>query len=231
MEELAAAAGLDSLEFRLANLDNPRLRDVLTAVTGKFGWAERRKAKRKGVGVGLACGTEKGSMIAACVEIEIQSAGILIRDFHAAFECGGILNPANLQAQVAGAIVQGLGGALMEEIRFTGGKLVNGSFAKYPVRRFRDVPPLTVTLLDRKELASAGAGETPIIAVAPAIAAAVSDATGRRVRTIPVRLGGTWGQVILPESPAFSRLVVVATSADPFRGASKRHRCARTSAG
>lgn len=188
IEELASSARMDPLEFRLANLDNPRLRAVLTAVTDKFGWAERSKNKRKEMGMGLACGTEKGSVIAACVEIEVQASGIRIRDFHAAFECGGILNPTNLHAQVYGAIVQGLGGALMEEIRFEGGRLINGSFAKYPVPRFRDVPPITITLLDRKDLAPAGAGETPIIAVAPAIASALFDATGERRRSMPVRL-------------------------------------------
>ncbi len=187
MEELAAISGMDSLEFRLANLDNSRIRDVLLAVTEKFRWKDRRKNPQKGVGIGLACGMEKGSVVAACAEIEVAQSNIRIRDFHAAFECGRILNPSNLHAQVAGAVIQGLGGALTEEIRFEGGKLTNGSFAKYRVPRFRDVPPLTITLLDRKDLDPAGAGETPIIAVAPAIAAALFNATGERARSLPLR--------------------------------------------
>lgn len=187
MEELAAISGMDSLEFRLANLDNARIRDVLLAVTEKFRWKDRRKNPQKGVGIGLACGMEKGSVVAACAEIEVTQSNIRIRDFHAAFECGRILNPSNLHAQVAGAVIQGLGGALTEEIRFEGGKLTNGSFAKYRVPRFRDVPLLTISLLDRKDLDPAGAGETPIIAVAPAIAAALFNATGERARSLPLR--------------------------------------------
>lgn len=186
MEELSTEAGLDPVEFRLRNIENPRLRDVLTAVTEKFGWKEKRGAKRKNVGFGVAAGTEKGSYVAACAEVEIGKQGVTVRDFHMAFECGKILNPSNLRAQVVGSIIQGLGGALTEEIEFAGGKLLNGSFAKYRMPRFRDVPEITISLLDRPDLVSVGAGETPIVAVAPAIASAYFDATGRRARQLPV---------------------------------------------
>jgi isoquinoline 1-oxidoreductase len=104
-----------------------------------------------------------------------------------AFECGAILNPANLRSQVEGCIMMGLGPALREEIQFNGGRLTNGRFARYPVPRFRDVPKVDLILLDRKDLEPAGAGETPIIAVAPAIANAVFDATGKRARSMPIR--------------------------------------------
>lgn len=189
MDELAASAGIDPLEFRLTNLENQRIKDVLVAVAESFKWKERRQKKRNGVGIGIACGMEKNSVIAACAEIEVDSQKkIRIRDFHAAYECGGILNPGNLQAQVEGAIIQGLGGALTEEIQFRDGKLLNGSFAKYRMPRFRDVPPLKITLLDRRDLAPVGAGETPIIAVAPAIASALFDITGKRARSMPVQV-------------------------------------------
>ena len=105
-----------------------------------------------------------------------------------AFECGAILNPANLRSQVEGCIMMGLGPALREEIQFKDGRLTNGSFAAYRVPRFRDVPKIDLILLDRKDLEPAGAGETPIIAVAPAIANAVFDATGKRVRSMPIRV-------------------------------------------
>lgn len=186
MDELAHKAGLDPVAFRLANLENERLRDVLSAVSQKFRWSERRKQKRKGIGIGVACGVEKGSYVAACAEVEDRNGSPHIREFHLAYECGAIMNPSNLRAQVEGAIIQGLGGALSEEIQFEGGKLLNGSFAKYPVPRFRDVPPIELTLLDRRDLPPAGAGETPIIAVAPAIAAAWFDATGERARSLPI---------------------------------------------
>jgi isoquinoline 1-oxidoreductase len=188
-DELAAAAGKDPLEFRLSHLDNERMRDVLNAAAQQFGWVERRKKRRPGTGVGLACGTEKNSVVAACCEVEVDGASGVPRliEVVQAFECGAILNPANLRYQVEGAIMMGVGPALREEILFEDGKLTNAHFATYRVPRFRDVPKLDVILLDRKDLASAGAGETPIIVIAPAIANAVFDATGKRVRSMPIR--------------------------------------------
>jgi CO/xanthine dehydrogenase Mo-binding subunit len=186
MDELAALAGQDPLDFRLAHLDNPRLRDVLVAVAEKFNWKSRRQ--KPGAALGIAAGFEKGSYVAACVEVAKDAkSGFAIRDFHMAYECGAILNPSNLRAQVEGAIIQGLGGALMESIEFVNGRLTNGSFTAYRLPRLRDVPPLTITLLDRKDLPSVGAGETPIIVVAPALAAAVSALTGQRRRSLPLR--------------------------------------------
>ena len=189
-DELAEAAGKDPLEFRLAHLDNERIKNVLAAAAERFRWAQRRKKRRPGAGIGLACGTEKNSVVAACVEVELDRESGVPRliEIVQAFECGAILNPANLRAQVEGCIVMGLGPALREEIQFQGGRLTNGRFAAYPVPRFRDVPKTDLILLDRKDLEPAGAGETPIIAVAPAIANAVFDATGKRVRSMPIRV-------------------------------------------
>jgi isoquinoline 1-oxidoreductase len=194
MDELAAAAHADPLEFRLAHLDNARLRDVLTAAADRFGWPERRKKNRRAnTGIGLACGTEKGSVVAACVEAELDRATGTPRliEICEAFECGAILNPANLRAQVEGAIMMGLGAALREEIQLENGRVANASFAKYRPARFRDLPKVDVVLLDKKDQDSAGAGETPIMAVAPALANAVFDAVGERVRSMPLRVGKT----------------------------------------
>lgn len=88
------------------------------------------------------------------------------------FECGAIVNPDGLRNQVEGSIVQALGGALFEAIKFESGHILNGSMSQYRVPRFKDVPPIDVMLLDGKDLPSAGAGETPIVCVAPAIGAA-----------------------------------------------------------
>ncbi len=189
-DELAEAAGKDPREFRLSHLDNERIRNVLNAATERFRWAERRKKRRPGVGIGLACGTEKNSVVAACCEVEVDRASGTPKliEIVQAFECGAIVNPANLRCQVEGCIMMGLGPALREEILFKDGKLANGRFASYRVPRFRDVPKTDLIFLDRKDLESAGAGETPIIAVAPAIANAVFDATGKRVRSMPIRL-------------------------------------------
>jgi CO/xanthine dehydrogenase Mo-binding subunit len=188
MDELAAAVGVDPLEFRLAHLDNPRLRAVLETVAEKFGWKERVKKKTPNAGVGLACGTEKGSYVAACVEIEIVQKQIRVRHVCQSFECGAIVNPGNLLKQVQGAIVMGLGPALREEVRFENGEIQTASFRSYPVPRYEDVPELDIHLLNRPDLPSAGAGETPIICIAPAIANALFQANGTRIREMPIRL-------------------------------------------
>jgi isoquinoline 1-oxidoreductase len=190
MDEAAAAAGADPLAFRLTHLENDRLRAVLEKVATEFDWAGRVKKMNPDAGIGLACGAEKGSFVAACVEVQLDRKANKIRVSHIcqAFECGKILNPANLLSQVQGAIVMGLGAALREEVQFENGKVTTTSFRKYPVPRFDDVPELDVHLLDRPDLPSAGAGETPIIVIAPAVANAVFQATGKSVRALPVRL-------------------------------------------
>jgi len=189
MDELAAAAGADPLAFRLAHIKEPRLRAVLETAAKRFGFSERKRKSAPDVGVGLACGTEKGSYVAACVEISVDRklGRIDVRRVCEVFECGAVQNPANLRSQVEGCIIMGLGGALREEIQFENGKVLNASFSKYPVPRFADVPELDIHLLDRPDLPSAGGGETPIIAIAPAIANAVFQATGIRIRSMPIR--------------------------------------------
>jgi isoquinoline 1-oxidoreductase len=193
MDEIAAAAGTDPLEFRLAHLENPRLRAVLERAAKEFDWPARAKKKDPNISVGLACGTEKGSFVAACVEVEIdrKENKIKVTRVCQAFECGKILNPANLLAQVQGGVIMGLGAALREEMQFENGQITNASFGKYRVPRFDDLPELDVHLVDRPDLPSAGAGETPIIVIAPAVANAVFRATGKSVNALPIRLAAT----------------------------------------
>ncbi len=190
MDELAAAAGADPLAFRLGCLKNQRIRDVLELAATRFGWAARVQKKEPNVGVGLACGTEKNSVVAACVEIAVdrKEGTITLRNVTEVFECGAIVNPANLLSQVQSCIVMGLGGALSEEIKFEQGKMLTDGFGDYRVPRFKDVPPLDIVLHNRPDLESVGGGETPIIAIAPAIANAVFAATGVRIRAMPIRL-------------------------------------------
>jgi CO/xanthine dehydrogenase Mo-binding subunit len=189
MDELAAAAGADPLAFRLAHLQNPRLRAVLEKAAKEFGWTARRGQITPERGVGLACGTEKNSVVAACVEVRLDRSRGLVRvtEVCEAFECGPVLNPANLLSQVQGCIVMALGGALTEEIEFEDGKILNPRFSRYRVPRFRDVPRIDVHLVENRDIAPAGGGETPIIAAAPAIANAVFAASGVRLRSMPLR--------------------------------------------
>jgi isoquinoline 1-oxidoreductase len=191
MDELARLAGKDPLEFRLAHLEQGgRLRAVLEEVAKKF-WSPMQFARRApGFGMGLACGTEKASYVAACVGVQVdqEKKTYRVTRIVQAYECGAVVNPAGLMAQVQGAIIQGLGPALREEMVFEKGRMENAAFAKYLVPRFEDVPEIEVHLVNRPDLPSVGAGETPIIAVAPAIANAVSSVIGTRVRAMPVRI-------------------------------------------
>ena len=103
-----------------------------------------------------------------------------------AFECGAIVNPDGLRHQVIGANIMGIGGALFESINFENGRVTNPHFAQYRVPRFRDIPQIEAILLDRRDLPPAGAGETPIVGLAPAIANAIFDATSIRLRSLPL---------------------------------------------
>jgi isoquinoline 1-oxidoreductase len=175
---------MDPLEFRLKNLSNERLRSVLEAAAERFGWKTRRDGE--GRGSGIACGIDKGGYIATCVELEMVKGVPKLRRITAGFECGAILHPNHVTAQIEGAIVMGIGGALFERIDFTDGRILNDRFAKYRVPRFSDVPPIDVVLVNRPDLPSAGAGESPIMAIAPAIGNAIFAATGIRHLALPM---------------------------------------------
>jgi nicotinate dehydrogenase subunit B len=199
MHELALRTGIDPLELRLRNLRDERLRNVLSAAAERFGWrapnGARSTSARNGAtarGAGIACGTEKGSYVATCAEVEVDrtSGRLQVLRIVEAFECGAIVSPDGLRNQVEGSIIMGLGGALWEAIEFADGRILNPRLSQYRVPRFSDVPPIDVVLLDRRDLPSAGAGETPIITVAPAIGAAIEQATGVLLRSLPLAPSG-----------------------------------------
>jgi nicotinate dehydrogenase subunit B len=186
MDALANMAKMDPLDFRMKNLSDARMRAVLEAATKSFGWP--RKKAQDGQGFGIACGNEKGSYVATCAEIAVDKKSGAVRAVRLveAFECGAIVNPDGLRNQVVGAMIQGLGGALFEAIEFENGRIANPNFASYRVPRFRDVPEIEAILLDRKDIPSSGAGETPIMAVAPAIGNAIFNANGIRLNNLPM---------------------------------------------
>jgi CO/xanthine dehydrogenase Mo-binding subunit len=185
MDELAAAAGLDPLAFRLKNLKNERVLAVLKAAADRFQWSSQKSSPTRGFG--LACGMEKGGYVACCAEISIGSGKqVRVERVVEAWECGAIVNPEHLKNQVEGAVVMGLGGALFEAIDFANGRILNARLSQYRVPRFSDVPKIEVVLLDRKDIPSAGAGETPIVGIAPAVANAIFCATGVRIRSMPI---------------------------------------------
>jgi isoquinoline 1-oxidoreductase len=194
IDELAARVGADPVEYRLRHLADDRLADVLRAVASKAGWDTRPSSsggRPDRHGRGIAVGLEKEGRVATFAEVRIdEDRRLEIVRIVTGYECGAIVHPSNLRSQVEGGAVMALGGALFEAIHFDGGRVVNPRFSEYRVPRFRDIPPIDVILLDRKDLPSQGGGETPLIAVAPAIANAIFDATGRRLRSLPLTPDG-----------------------------------------
>ncbi|MGB8062917.1 MAG: molybdopterin cofactor-binding domain-containing protein [Candidatus Sulfotelmatobacter sp.] len=185
MDELAHTVKMDPLEFRLKNLKDERLRAVFQAAAKQFGWGQ---SKSQGQGFGMGGGYEKLGNIATFAEVKVdrKSGDVEVARVVSAFECGAIVNPDNLRNQIAGSNVQGLGGALFEAIEFENGKILNGRLSEYRVPRFSDVPKLETVLLDRKDIPSVGAGECPLVGLAPAIANAIFDATGTRLCALPL---------------------------------------------
>jgi nicotinate dehydrogenase subunit B len=187
MDTLAHTASIDPLEFRMKNLADARMRAVLERGAKAFGWPRQKTAE--GQGFGVAAGYEKGSYVATFAEISVnRKVGVvLVKKLVEVFECGAIVNPDGLRNQVVGAMIQGLGGALFEAIQFQNGRITNSHFSSYRVPRFRDVPEIEAILLDRKDIPSAGAGETPIMAIAPSIGNAFYDATKVRLTSLPLQ--------------------------------------------
>jgi isoquinoline 1-oxidoreductase len=186
MNDLALELNMDPLEFRLKNLKDERMANVLKAAAEKFGWG--RSAPTPGRGVGMGCSTEKGGYVATFAEIAFDKSDEEVRVVRAvtAFECGAIVNPEHLRSQIEGAVIMGLGGALFEWIDFRDGKILNPSFSRYRVPRFADVPVLETVMINRTDIPSAGAGEAPIYGIAPAIRNAIVNATGKRLYTLPL---------------------------------------------
>jgi isoquinoline 1-oxidoreductase len=191
INELADVLTMDALEFRLRNIEDPRLHDVFTAAAEKFGWANRVPG---GHGHGMGGGFEKGGYFATFVEIAVEPRGDrreprVVRAV-TAFDNGPTINPDGLRNQIVGAMIQGIGGALFEVIDFDHGAVRNPHLAQYRVPRFRDVPAIDVVLMNRKDEPAMGAGEAPIMGMAPAIGAAIHAVTGTWPRSMPMAREG-----------------------------------------
>lgn len=196
MDDLAAAIGMDPLEFRLKNLKNNRLREVLRVAAEQFAWGNSKSEPNHGYG--LACGVENGGYVATCTEISIVPSEFLgaevtpgpprvrIDRVLMAFECGAVVNPEHLRNQMEGSVMMALGGAMFEAVDFANGRILNPHLATYRVPRFSDLPVIQTVLIHRKDVPSAGAGGTPIIGPAPAIGNAIFQATGTRLRSLPM---------------------------------------------
>jgi isoquinoline 1-oxidoreductase len=184
MDEIAATLKIDPVELRLMNLTHPRLRRVLRQAADSFNWESRRSGDS--VGFGVALGYDAGSYVAECVEIVVQRRGVKVQRVVAGFDCGMVVNPDGVRNQVEGSIIMGMGTALREAVEFDAGRLLNPDFSRYRVPRIADAPQVEVVLTGDPTTQSTGAGEPGIVPIAAAIDNAVYDATGTRIRDLPI---------------------------------------------
>jgi isoquinoline 1-oxidoreductase len=185
---MAAHAGVDPVELRLANMSDERMRAVLQASANAYGWKPRPRPARGGRGRGVSCGIDAGTYVAliADVEVDLERGTIQVERVVAAQDMGVVVNPDGARMQMEGCITQGLGYCLTEELRFAGGEILDLSFDTYELPRFSWLPEIETVLVKNDELAPQGGGEPAIVPMGGAVANAVFDATGVRYYRLPL---------------------------------------------
>src|SRR6266581_2751026 len=194
IDELAVAAGEDPVAFRLKYVTAPRDAAVIKAAAEKAGWQPRQapRAARSGdilSGRGIAYAQRNGTIVAVVAEIEVErkSGRIRGKKFTVAHDCGLIINPEGLRYTIEGNVVQGLSRTLFEEVRFDREKVTSVDWLSYPILEIRDAPEaIDVVLINHPEIAPTGAGEPSIRVIPAAVANAFFDATGVRLRRVPL---------------------------------------------
>jgi isoquinoline 1-oxidoreductase len=183
---MAAAAGIDPLEFRRKNLKDVHILDCLKAVADKFGYVAGKAPS--GRGIGIACGADAGAWVAHMVEVKVdKSTGkVRIVRIACAQDMGLCINPEGATIQMEGCITMGMGYTLAEEVMFEGGKILSNSLDKYTIPRFSWLPKIDTVILDRKNQPPQGGGEPAIIAMGAVVANAIFDATGARLYQLPM---------------------------------------------
>jgi CO/xanthine dehydrogenase Mo-binding subunit len=186
LDELAAAAGLDPLTVRLANLQDERARGVLLAAVRAAGWQPGRDGTGDwGWGLGFAQYKNRAAYFAAVVQVSLSHV-VRVRAVHAAVDCGLAVNPDGVRNQIEGGILQAISLSLKEQVRCSEAGLATTNWDDYPILRFDEVPALHIELLPRDEWPSLGVGECTLGPIAAAIANAVHHAIGIRVRQLPI---------------------------------------------
>jgi nicotinate dehydrogenase subunit B len=193
MDEVAAALNMDPVAFRLKHVKDPRDAAVIKAAAERSGWQSRPSPRRdqtadKASGRGIAYAQRNGTRVAVVAEIDISrsSGKIWARKFIIAHDCGQIINPDGLIRTIEGNVVQGVSRTLYEEVKFDNRNVISVDWLTYPILDIGETPEqVDVVLIDRPEVAPSGAGEPSIRAVAAAIANAIFDATGLRLRRVP----------------------------------------------
>ncbi|MFL5290149.1 MAG: molybdopterin cofactor-binding domain-containing protein [Myxococcales bacterium] len=189
MDELALAAGVDPVEFRLRHLADPRAKTVIEAVARKAGWRPNTVGDgKKGRGIGFAKYKNLAAYVAVIADVEVDPAtGVVsVPRAWAAADAGLIVNPDGLSNQIEGGVIQSTSWTLRESIAFDGTRILTRSWADYEILRMPEVPSVEVTLIDRPEEKSVGAGESSQGPTVAAIANAVANATGKRLRDLPL---------------------------------------------
>ena len=183
---MAAAAGMDPVEFRLKNLTDPRMIRVLKAAAERFGWTPAKAPSKRGYGV--ACGTDAGTYVATMIEAEVDAkkGKVQVKRVVCAQDMGLVVNPEGAKMQVEGCATMGLGYALTEEVHFKGGKVLETNFDTYELPRFSWLPKIETVLIDAKDSPSQGGGEPAIIVMGAVVANAVFDRTGARLFQLPM---------------------------------------------
>ena len=186
IDMLAAKVGMDPVEFRLKNLKDERMRRVLQAAAERFGWSPAKAPSGRGYGV--ACGTDVGTCVAHMAEVAVdkQTGRVQVKRVVCAQEMGLCVNPEGARSQMEGAITMGLGYALTEEIRFTGGDIHDSNFDTYKIPSFSWLPEIDTVIVDAKDSPPQGGGEPAVICMGGLIANAVFDATGARLLQLPM---------------------------------------------
>jgi len=193
MDEMAAAAGADAVEFRLRHLADERARAVLTAAAEKAGWERRpswqgkKQQLAEGRGVAFAWYENDQAIVAsiARVQVDTSSGAVRVKRMVVAHDCGLIINPDGLKNQIEGNTIQSLSRALKEEVVFDEWRIKSVDWDTYPILTFSEVPEVEIVLINRPDLPAVGAGEPATTTTAAAVANAIFDATGARVRQIP----------------------------------------------
>jgi CO/xanthine dehydrogenase Mo-binding subunit len=197
-DELAAAAGVDPVEFRLRGLTDARAIDVINRTAQMIGWEPRPSPNprpqpgniRVGRGMAYMRYKQMENYVAMAMEVAVDRSGkISVRRITCAHDCGLVINPDGLRNQIEGCILQTLGRTLHEETTFDRSRVTSVDWKSYPILNFSEVPAVEVALIDRPALPPMGAGEAATAPVAAALANAVFDATGVRLRRVPLKLG------------------------------------------
>jgi len=192
MDELALAANVDPVEFRLRHLSDPRAKAVIETVAAKAGWrAGARAGEGRGRGIGFAKYKNLAAYVAVIADVELDRASgeVKVARAWAAADAGLIVSPDGLRNQIEGGVIQSTSWTLRESIEFDETRILTGSWEDYRILRMPQVPSVDVTLLDRPSEKSVGAGESSTGPTAAAIANAVANATGRRIRDLPLTAG------------------------------------------